>query len=168
MRKDYIMIIREIKKEDNQQIADVIRQVFINDGYPKTGTAFADVQLDFMFESYDKSNCVYFVVENSGKIIGGSGISQLENCDENICELQKMYFLNEARGKGIGHQMIVKCLEKAAEFGFEKCYLETLPEMLAAQKLYKKVGFEYLNAPLGGTGHTNCPVWMIKELKIKN
>ena len=75
-----------------------------------------------------------------------------------------MYFLQEVRGKRIGFEMIQKCLTKAKEFGYEKCYLETLPEMLAAQSLYKKVGFEYLCEPLGGTGHTSCPVWMIKEL----
>jgi putative acetyltransferase len=156
--------IREIQKQDNAQIAAVIREVFISDNYPKTGTAFADAQLDFMFEAYDNPRAAYFVVEENGKIIGGGGVSQLENSTENICELQKMYFLQEARGKGIGLQMIEKCLDKATEFGYEKCYLETLPEMLAAQSLYKKVGFEYLCEPLGNTGHTTCPVWMLKNL----
>ena len=158
------MQIRKIKKEDNAQIANVIREVFISDDYPKTGTAFADSQLDFMFESYDRSKAIYFVVEENNKIIGGAGVSQLDNSEENICELQKMYFLKEARGKGIGHEMILKCIEKAKEFGFEKCYLETLPNMLDAQKLYQKVGFQYLEEPLGSTGHSSCPVWMIKEL----
>jgi putative acetyltransferase len=158
------ILIREIQKEDNQQIAAVIREVFISDDYPKTGTAFADSYLDFMFEEYDKPRAAYFVLENNGKIIGGAGVCQLENSQENICELQKMYFLKEARGKGLGIQMIEKCLAKAIEFGFEKCYLETLPEMIVAQSLYKKVGFEYLCAPMGNTGHTTCPVWMIKKL----
>lgn len=160
--------IREIQKQDNQQIAAVIREVFIADNFPKTGTAFADIQLDFMFEAYDKPRATYFVVEVEGKIVGGAGVSQLENSTENICELQKMYFLQEVRGKGIGSQMIQKCLEKATELGYEKCYLETLPEMLAAQSLYKKMGFEYLCAPLGNTGHTTCPVWMIKSLNPKS
>jgi putative acetyltransferase len=158
------MIIREIQSEDNEQIANVIRQVFKSDDYPKTGTAFADKQLDFMFETYYKPKSIYFIVEIDGKIVGGAGVSQLENTEENICELQKMYFLQEARGKGIGFEMIQKCLIKAKEFGYEKCYLETLPEMLPAQSLYKKVGFEYLCEPLGGTGHTSCPIWMIKSL----
>ncbi len=158
------MLIREIQKRDNEQIAQVIRNVFIDDNFPKIGTAFADIQLDFMFEAYDVPRAAYFVVEENGKIIGGSGVSQLENSTDNICELQKMYFLQEARGRGIGFLMIQKCLEKAIELGYEKCYLETLPEMLHAQKLYKKVGFEYLCAPMGGTGHTSCPVWMIKDL----
>ena len=156
--------IREIKKEDNPQIAAVIREVFISDDYPKTGTAFADSQLDSMFETYDKPRSTYFVVDDNGKIIGGAGVSQLDNSEENICELQKMYFLQEARGKGIGFQMIQKCLEKATEMGYEKCYLETLPEMLTAQHLYKKAGFQYLCEPMGNTGHTTCPVWMIKNL----
>jgi putative acetyltransferase len=162
------MIIRQIREEDNDQIANVIRQVFISDNYPKTGTAFADLQLDFMFQTYNKDKSIYFVVEYEGIIMGGAGISQLDNSKENICELQKMYFLKEVRGKGIGFDLIQKCLQKASEFGYEKCYLETLPEMLNAQKLYKKVGFEYLCEPLGGTGHTSCPVWMLKELLIAN
>ena len=64
------MIIREIQQEDNEQIANVIRQVFISDDYPKTGTAFADSQLDFMFENYNKPKAIYFVVEINGRIIG--------------------------------------------------------------------------------------------------
>ncbi|WP_298395933.1 GNAT family N-acetyltransferase [Flavobacterium sp.] len=165
------MIIREIQSDDNEQIAAVIRQVFISDDYPKTGTAFADVQLDFMFENYNTSRAIYFVVVDTeinsafyGKIIGGAGVNQLDNSKENICELQKMYFLKEARGKGIGYQLILKCIEQAKIFGYEQCYLETLPQMEVAQNLYKKVGFEYLNEPLGGTGHTSCPVWMLKRL----
>lgn len=160
------ILIREIQPQDNEQIAAVIRDVFVSDGYPKTGTAFADTQLDFMFETYDKPRATYFVVESKGKILGGAGVSQLDNSTLNICELQKMYFLNEARGKGIGFQLIQLCLEKATELGYEKCYLETLPEMLTAQNLYKKVGFEYLSQPIGNTGHTTCPVWMIKQLII--
>lgn len=160
------ILIREIQPQDNEQIAAVIRDVFVSDGYPKTGTAFADTQLDFMFETYDKPRATYFVVESKGKILGGAGVSQLDNSTLNICELQKMYFLKETRGKGIGFQLIQLCLEKAAELGYEKCYLETLPQMLTAQNLYKKVGFEYLSQPIGNTGHTTCPVWMIKQLII--
>jgi putative acetyltransferase len=158
------MQIRKIQLEDNEQIANVIRQVFIADDYPKTGTAFADTQLDFMYETYATTRAVYFVIEENGKILGGAGINQLDGADATICELQKMYFLQEARGKGFGLQLIQKCLKKAKEMGYEKCYLETLPQMVIAQKLYKKVGFEYICEPLGNTGHTSCPVMMIKKL----
>lgn len=158
------IIIREIQKQDNPEIAAIVRNVLMDLGAPKVGTAYADPQLDFMFETYSKPKSVYYVVENNGRIIGGAGVSQLENEDETICELQKMYFLSEARGLGLGMKMMEKCLQSAKDFGFESCYLETMPYMENAQKLYKKVGFEYLCEPLGNTGHTSCPVWMLKKL----
>ena len=158
------IIIREIQKADNVAIAKVIRDVLIEHNVPKVGTAYADPSLDFMFENYSKEKSAYFVVENNGKIIGGAGIASLENGPEEICELQKMYFLSEARGLGLGAKLMEICLQKAREFAFENCYLETMPYMTNAQNLYKKSGFEYLEKPLGNTGHNACPVWMLKKL----
>jgi putative acetyltransferase len=159
-----MITIRQIQKADNEQIASVIRSVLIEHDVPKVGTAYADVSLDSMFETYSLTRSRYFVVENEGKIIGGAGISQLENESDTICELQKMYFLSEARGLGLGSEMMENCLAFAKSVGFEKCYLETMPYMHAAQKLYLKFGFHYIDAPMGCTGHTSCPVWMLKEL----
>lgn len=159
-----MITIRPIQEADNEMIASVIRSVLIEHDVPKVGTAYADVSLDRMFETYSTPRSRYFVVENDGKIIGGAGISQLENEAETICELQKMYFLSEARGLGLGSEMMEKCLAFAHSVGFEKCYLETMPYMHAAQKLYLKFGFHYIDAPMGCTGHTSCPVWMLKEL----
>ena len=158
------IIIREIQKTDNVAIAQVIRDVLIEHNVPKVGTAYADLSLDFMFENYATEKSVYFVVEMEGKIIGGAGIAPLENGPKEICELQKMYFLSEARGLGLGAKLMEVCLQKARTFGFENCYLETMPYMTNAQNLYKKSGFEYLEKPLGNTGHNACPVWMLKKL----
>ena len=156
--------IRKIKKEDNSAVAALIRAVFDELNIPKVGTAYEDPYLDLMFEEYNKPKSVYYVVEKEGRIIGSAGVAQLENEAETICELQKMYFLPETRGLGIGSQMMAKCLQSAKDFGFKKCYLETMPFMLDAQKLYKKTGFEYICSPMGSTGHTSCPVWMLKIL----
>lgn len=156
--------IREIQKNDNARIAEVIRSVLVEFQVPKVGTAYADSHLDYLFETYAVPQSVYFVVEINGKIIGGSGVMTLENESATICELQKMYVLPEARGLGVGKQLMEKCLKSAKDFGFYTCYLETMPNMEDAQKLYQKTGFDYLDQPLGNTGHTSCPVWMIKEL----
>lgn len=156
--------IRPIQKADNQAVAIVIRSVLIDFNVPKVGTAYADVSLDCMFETYSIARSRYFVVEYNNKIIGGAGISHLINEKESICELQKMYFLPEARGLGLGVQMMELCLNEAKSFGFLQCYLETMPYMTDAQKLYKKFGFEYIDSPMGATGHTSCPVWMLKDL----
>ena len=160
-----LLSIREITQEDNIQVAKLIRQVLEDLGVPKVGTAYEDKALDMMFETYDsKSRATYFVAENETGIIGCAGIAELDNCNQNICELQKMYFLEQARGLGIGAQMIKVCLDKAKAYGFEKCYLETMPNMKAAQKLYVKSGFVFIEERMGGTGHYSCPVWMLKQL----
>ena len=156
--------IREIQKQDNAQMAAIVRDVLMDFGAPKVGTAYADPYLDTLFEIYDVPRAIYFVVEKSGIILGGAGIMQLENADNSICELQKMYFLPELRGLGFGTKLMHLCLEKAIEFGFESCYIETMTYMDAALKLYSKSGFEYLEQPLGNTGHSSCPVWMLKKL----
>jgi putative acetyltransferase len=75
-----------------------------------------------------------------------------------------MYFKKEARGKGLGKKMIQLCIDYAKNNDFQMCYIETMPNMLSAQKLYKSIGFEYIDKPLGNTGHSSCPVWMIKTL----
>jgi len=157
--------IRRICKNDNLNLSDVIREVLIEIGVPKKGTAYSDPELDFMFETYDKKRSIYYVVENNGKIHGGAGISHLNEADFDICELQKMYFLPSIRGKGLGNLMIEKCLSFALDNKFKYCYIETLPYMKSAQKLYLKKGFSYINSPIGNTGHTSCNVWLIKKLK---
>jgi putative acetyltransferase len=138
--------------------------VLIDLGVPKVGTAYADTALDHMYENYNVPKATYFVVEENNRIIGCAGVAQLENFDGNVCELQKMYFTEEARGRGLGSQMMKVCLNKAREYGFEKCYLETMPYMEDAQKLYKKTGFQYIEARMGDTGHYSCPVFMLLEL----
>ncbi len=156
--------IRKINKEDNQAVAQLIRAVFDEMDIPKVGTAYADPYLDSMFEEYNKSRAVYYVVEHNEKIVGCAGIAPLENEAETVCELQKMYFLPEVRGLGIGSEMMDLCMQSAISFGFESCYLETMPFMLDAQKLYRKSGFETIAEPMGSTGHVSCPVWMLKKL----
>ncbi|MBD0849123.1 GNAT family N-acetyltransferase [Maribacter arenosus] len=157
-------IIREIEPEDNLEVATVIRKVLIDLGVPKVGTAYADEALDHMYQNYDVPKATYFVIEDKARIIGCAGVAQLEHYIGNVCELQKMYFLEEARGRGLGAKMMQICLDRARQFGYEKCYLETMPYMKAAQKLYLQSGFEYIDKPMGDTGHFSCPVWMLKQL----
>ena len=156
--------IREIKPEDNQQVKELIRNVLVEMGVPKVGTAYEDKALDDMTAEYASNDREYFVVEENSKIIGSAGIAPLRGLENEVCELQKMYFLPEARGRGIGMKMITKCLDFAKDHGFKKCYIETLPYMQDAQKLYKKNGFEVIEKPIGNTGHYNCTVFLIKDL----
>lgn len=156
--------IRKIEPKDNLKIASVIRDVFEELDAPKVGTAYADPHLNTLFEVYQAKNEIYFVVDEDGIILGGCGIGNLIDSEFKICELQKMYLAKEARGKGIAQELMHKCLEFAKQVGYDKCYIETLPFMKDAQKLYLKSGFTYIDAPMGSTGHNACDIFMIKDL----
>lgn len=158
------LIAREVLPKDNAALGKIIRDVLVEMGAPKIGTAYEDSATDSMFENYQNVIGNYFVIEENDTVIGGAGFAALEKENNSICELQKMYLLPQARGRGLGTKLISICLEKAKEIGFKKCYLETLPYMQVAQKLYKKNGFINLNDPIGKTGHYSCNVWMIKDL----
>ena len=158
------MLIRPINESDNKHISVILREVLIEMDIPRIGSAYEDPEINNMYESYQSNRSIYFVVEENNKILGGAGINQLKNGDVNICELQKMYFHKSIRGRGIGDKMIELCLNFAVESNYKKCYIETMPNMVDAQKLYIKKGFKYIDNPLGNTGHTACPMWMLKNL----
>lgn len=158
------MRIREIKIEDNSQIELVIKSTFKELGLPLEGTAYEDKETTRMFESYQEEKSIYFVVEEDGKVKGGGGIKSLSITDNTVCELQKMYFSNELRGKGYGQKLLSICLDAAQKMGYTHCYLETLWELKKAIKLYIKNDFKELKRPMGYTGHTSCGVWMLKTI----
>jgi putative acetyltransferase len=159
------MKISPLTPSENQAVADLVRSVILEHGVPKVGTAYADKSLDDLYTYYQQNSGIYYVLKDeNGHVVGGAGIAPLENYEGPVCELQKMYFYPNARGLGWGSAMIDQCLSKAREMGYEQCYLETMPQMLDAQKLYLKKGFKYIDGPMGDTGHCSCPIHMLLAL----
>lgn len=158
------MNIREIKKEDNPFIASIIRQVMTEFGASGEGFSIHDEEVNSMYENYTTPGAKYFVVEDKGKIVGGGGVAPLAGGDKDICELKKMYFLPEVRGKGAGVQIMEKCLDAARSLNYKQCYIETVSQMVAANKLYQKFGFRKIAQPMGATGHFGCESFYILDL----
>ncbi|PHM74974.1 GNAT family N-acetyltransferase [Xenorhabdus kozodoii] len=158
-------VIRPITQQDNAGIAAVIRQVSAEHGLTADkGFAVADPILDTLYEVYSQPRSAYWVVEMDGEVVGGGGVAPLVGGDGDTCELQKMYLSSVLRGKGIAKQIVKQSLKFGTEQGFKCCYLETTKELKAAIALYEKLGFSYLDKPLGNTGHSDCEVRMIKAL----
>jgi putative acetyltransferase len=158
-------IIRKVERADNPQVARIIRTVMPEFGASGQGFAIHDKEVDDIFRSYSHSRAAYFVCEHNGKIVGGGGVAPLEGGDFDICELKKMYFLPEGRGKGLGERVLKACLEAAKSIGFRRCYLETFNTMEGAMKLYERNGFTKVSGPLGNTGHFACDTFYLKELQ---
>jgi putative acetyltransferase len=157
--------IRPIVQLDNPDIAKIIRQCLEEFGANKPGTVYYDATTDALFELFTNNpQSAYFIARLEDKIVGGGGIFPSPGLPEDTCELVKMYLLPEARGTGTGAALIKLCMETAKSKGFKHMYIETMPELKKAISVYEKFGFQYLDGPLGNTGHYGCGVWMLKTL----
>lgn len=157
--------LRKIEAKDNPRVAQIIRQVMTEFDCVGEGYSINDPEVDDMHAAYAGDRASFFVLTNDdNKVIGCGGIAPLEGGDGNTCELQKMYFLPEARGKGQGRRMLETCLDEARDLGYKVCYLETVDRMAAANKLYQKVGFQKQCGQMGCTGHSACETFYTLDL----
>ena len=155
--------IREIEAKDNKEIEKIIRSCLIEFGANHEGTAWADPNLGRFSEIYNTEGNKYWVaIDENDKLVGGVGIGKLKGV-EGVCELQKMYCMPEARGTGVAHKLMEIAVIYAKKH-YSRCYLETLENMVAAQKFYEKYGFTRIYEPIVKTEHFACDVRYIKEL----
>lgn len=159
-----VHLIRPIRPEDDTVVARIIRTVMPEFGANGPGFAILDPEVDTMSRTYAAPRSAYFVVEFGGEVVGGGGVAPLVGGDDGVCELRKMYFLKETRGRGLGARMLQTCLAAARGFGFSRCYLETLTGMNAAQLLYERAGFRRLSCAMGSTGHFSCDRYYALDL----
>ena len=161
------LTLRAMRADDDVAVANIIRTVMPTFGAQGPGFAINDPEVDAMFAEYSKPRSTYVVVVDetsaSGRVVGGGGVAPLAGGDAGTCELKKMYFLDEARGRGVGEQLLKRLLDEARAHGFRKMYLETLSGMDAAIKLYRKLGFVE-GARHGSTGHFGCDKFFEREL----
>jgi putative acetyltransferase len=157
-------IIRPIRRSDNPVVAQIIRDVMTEYGAVGCGFSIQDAEVDAMFESYPAPKAGFFVIEKDDIVLGCGGFAALTDAAEDVCELRKMYYRPELRGKGQGARLLVRILDAARAAGYSLCYLETLDSMAHAQRLYEKHGFEVHDGPIGNTGHSSCNRFMTLSL----
>ena len=159
------IIVRTIEERDNAAIANVIRRTLEEFGANRPGTVYYDDATDALFQLFQQTpGSIYFVAEKNGELLGGGGVFPSPGLPADTCELVKMYLLPQARGLGLGKRIIQQCIAFAKEAGYKNIYIETMPELQQAMKTYEKFGFEYLEGPMGNTGHTGCSLWMLLKL----
>jgi putative acetyltransferase len=156
--------IRFIEPKDNVALAAVIRAALTEFGANKPGTVYFDPTTDQLFQLFETPGSVYYVAEKDNEIVGGCGIFPTVGLPNKTCELVKLYLAPSARGTGLGKALMLKAMAWAKEAGYEKVYLETMPELSNAVTMYEKLGYNRLTKALGNSGHDGCSIWMLKAL----
>ncbi|MDX1651032.1 MAG: GNAT family N-acetyltransferase [Brumimicrobium sp.] len=159
-----LILFRTILAEDNHVISRIIKTVLEEHGENKPGTVYTDPTTDSLFELFQQPGSCYYIAKHRDEMIGGCGIYPTEGLPDGYGELVKLYLKNEFRGKGLGQKLILKCFEAATEMGYTHLYLESIPALSQAVKLYEKLGFRKIDHRMGNSGHFSCNLWMIKEL----
>lgn len=154
--------IRELTRQDDPFIKEIIQSVLkeYHDDLP--GTAYYDPELGELSKYYATPNRKYWVVTINDKVVGGCGVAQFD--DLGTAEVQKLYLLEQTRGLGIGKKLVQLCEITARELGYSSLYIETLSNMPEALSLYEHLGFVKLSHSKGGTQHNACDVWLEKKL----
>ena len=81
---------------------------------------------------------------------------------QGCCEMKRLYVLLRGRGSGVGRALVHAIIQEAKRIGYSRMRLDTLPDMVAAQALYRKAGFEetiaYYDTPLASTVFMELPL----------
>jgi putative acetyltransferase len=86
--------LRKAEKKDESSIMYLVTSVLSDYGL-KTNLNKTDIDLSNIDNYYFKTNGWFAVLEDNGQIIGSYGLIKIS---ESICELRKMYLLNNYQG----------------------------------------------------------------------
>jgi putative acetyltransferase len=156
--------IRRLADPDVRTVLEIISDCRREYGLENRVPALLEPADHRLLDTYRCRRSAYFVAILDGEVVGGAGISHLPEGDGSTCELQRMYVRQASRARGIGHALLVRCVQAARAFRYLRCYAETISEMTAAIAFYERHGFRQLAEPIGRTGHQHNDRWMLLDL----
>jgi ribosomal protein S18 acetylase RimI-like enzyme len=121
--------------------------------------SFSQAQIEAEINDADST---FFIAELNGKAVGYAKLRENSTADymdnENAVELHRIYILERAKGKGVGRELLNRCIETARAKGYETLWLGVWEQNSSALNFYEKTGFAKvgeLQFPYGKAVGTN-------------
>lgn len=139
-----------------RQIEDA-KAVIIQGCFEFFGHAPMDFEDMADLSDYAPPSGTFLVLLDGNRVVGTGAIRRL---DAQTCELKRMWFLPDYRGKGDGRKMAESLFEFARSAGYQRVRLDTTEVLERANRLYRRLGFYPIERYNDGHG----TIFMEKQL----
>lgn len=152
---DERIVIEKLSADSSPFIVELIQRNL--EPFEEAGNVLAATfrRLENLDEVYSEEGAFFFVARDSVAdcYIGGVGLGPLHGlpASEGFGEIRDMVLDKDYRGRGIGTRLLEMSVDKAISLGYEKLYLETVPNMVTARRLFQRFGFRPVTSKLKGT-----------------
>lgn len=144
--------VREAATESELNSVRTLVQSFIGwlrQVYPEAQDAFdqdaraVEADLASLPSAYGSPTGKLLVAYSDGEV---AGTVALRDMGQRICEMQRMFVEAKFRGQGIGRVLATALINDARALGYRQMWLSTGQRHVAAQGLYRSLGFQDIPA----------------------
>ena len=142
------MIVRDARPDELAEAGEIRVAAYVADGFMSPDSGYAPTLRAL---GLDGNGAVLVAVagEDDRRILGTVMLQPWPHAGQVVAgrdeaEIRALAVIPEARGRGIGDALLRAVIKHAAQQGVRHLVLLTQPEMLAAQRLYRRAGFRRL------------------------
>jgi ribosomal protein S18 acetylase RimI-like enzyme len=152
----------EISQASDADDVDVVRRLFLE--YQEA----LGVDLDFQDFASEVAGLPGDYAPPRGRLLVARDGDEAAGCvamrplDGDVCEMKRLYVRPDYRSAGVGRRLAERVIDEARAAGYRRMYLDTLPTMAGAQRLYERLGFRdiapYRHNPIAGTRYLGLEI----------
>ena len=141
------LTIRPAEEADLAAVGAITVEAYRVDGFLEGTEDYADTQADA--EARFQAADVQVAVDASGEVLGSvtvvrPGTPYAEVSQPGELEFRMLSVAASARGRGVGDALVRAVIDQARAIGVERVVLSSSEKMLAAHRLYQRLGFTRL------------------------
>ncbi|MFC9558525.1 GNAT family N-acetyltransferase [Agromyces sp. NPDC056965] len=127
-------------------------------GRPATAAEIEETLVDEPSDDLQGETGAFIVARDGERVLGCAGVRYV---DHEVGELTRVFITAEARGRGLGADLIGEVERVAAQHGVRRMRLDVRGDLVEAQRLYRRAGYREVPA---FSDARYADLWMAKEL----
>lgn len=141
----------EIKQASTEKEFDLVRSLYLSylewvrqsfpevqDKIDKYFKSVLDVEMAALPGAYGPPTGILLLAYYQGEVAGTVAVRKVS---DQMCEMKRMFALSKFHGSGIGRALATELIHQSRQLGYERMRLDTTIAQVAAQGLYRSLGF---------------------------